>query len=212
MYYRYEYKPNDPEGNDKRARKASLLGCFGTLLAISIFGGILFYIIRYAQFLGKTKSFTEFLVSAGIIVFIGIVFFVIFMIGLEDDRKNLLKYYFIYFFGGLLDFTGIITIIHAIGILKKERYASTMLWVSILSVLFITLILILVYVFSIKKKRIKLFTNKKAIKNDTIDTNKNTTDYTSTNVNPDYIYCHKCGKKLPNDSKFCNSCGATLQP
>jgi hypothetical protein len=28
--------------------------------------------------------------------------------------------------------------------------------------------------------------------------------------NPDCIYCHHCGNKLPSDSLFCNACGTRL--
>lgn len=213
------YDPDEP-GDRDRAYLSAFLGLIVTMGSI---GGAFYYIFSLIDlFHGKWSA--DILYSFGLLSLISVVVFFVLFARLDKElRSEIAKKYFLFFFGGMLDLSGVIGTIIAIHSLCTARTGTLLLIGSLISILLITLAIILLYRKIEGYAPIKLFADKDVVSEinrasvqQPLVIQPKTTPNQSQCIIPNtsetnYFYCHKCGKKLPDDSSFCNSCGTRLQ-
>ena len=211
-YIRYD--PNDP-GDRARAYGNAFLGY---ILFAGGLGSIIYYIYSLVA-LFKGNYSENLWYSLGLLTLMAIYGFFVFFANIMDGTKlEAAKRYFLFYVGGTLDVSAIIGIIVAIGLLTHEGEGTGLLICSILVVLVVTLAVIVLYrkIEGYGPISIKWFGDKDVVSEISKETIR-PTDFSIPkpvvqNISEmSYIYCHKCGKKLPDDSGFCSSCGTKLK-
>lgn len=200
-YIEYKIHPNDPE-----ATEAERLGAYGRLfIGLIVFwgslGALIFFIISFVNVI--KDGFTEdFLVSVGVLLLMAVIDFFSFYAGLDKiSKRAAAKNYFLFFFGGTVSITAIISIIVAL------KNGGSVLLMSGIGGLFVTILVVCLVYFKIN--RIRLFTDK-ALLDEGIPISRSQAIEATVTIQEKSVYCHKCGKEMSNDSRFCSSCGTPL--
>ena len=214
-YIRYEYDPNDPNSEEEARAKAYGQFFCGFILLWGSLGCIIYFICSLVSLFNGSYS-EDLLYSIGLLVIISIIdFFILFGSWSRADKKEMAKKYFLLFFGGALDLSGIIAIIVSIYSLCHYGYGATLLICGLLGVTLNTIVIVSLY-----RKfegygpiKIRLFTEKEPTNSsfgiENINNERRNLETTTSTVSG-HIFCHKCGKCLPENSAFCSSCGMKL--
>lgn len=211
------YNPNEP-GDRERAYGEFFIGFIFLWGSV---GSVIYYICSLVS-LFKGNYSENMLYSSGLLIAMAIIdFFIVFSKADGDSKKEAAKSYFLFFFGGAIDLAGVIAIIVAINTLCHQGTGTVLLICSILAILIVTFAVIMIYrkIEGYGPPSIKLLTDKNlsvAIEQASIGKSAPVVKSISPSVpqtiqESNYIFCHKCGKKLPEDSEFCSSCGARLK-
>ena len=206
-YISYEYDPNDPE-DKKRAKEKAYAGCFtGFILLWGTVGAVILYIYSIVASFGGDHSGTLF--SIVILIIMSIVDYFILFGDTGKLYKQRKKKYFLIYYGGAFELATLIGIVVSVGNLCHEGQGLLLLIGSTIGFLICTVILLLInkIIDGNKISCIRLFSSKEMNCSPL-----NVVDNLQENVvNGSYIYCHKCGKRLQNDSMFCGYCGIKLR-
>lgn len=205
-YIRYD--PDKP-GDRERAYGQFFLGL---IVLCGTVGSVIYYLCSIIPFI-KGRWSENVLYSIGFYTLMGVLDFFFLNAGNSRKRKAAGKFFTI-FFGGMLDATAIIVLIISVLSLCHGGSGLFLLIFSIFSILIVTLIIwILRQKFDGRK--IRLFTESNPDNYLQKQTPLECAPSNWTQINPKQqlpvIYCHKCGKQLPNDSCFCSSCGTKLK-
>lgn len=205
LYIRYD--PNEPNG-----RRNAYIKLICTLIAI--WGPIIsaiFYLGKFIAYLQGSNSKGIFY-SIFWYLFFGVVDY-LFLRVLNTQKKKIAGKFFTIYIGGILDVTAIVAIIVSILSLYRKRTGIVPLVISIMTTLIIS-IAIWLLLQKLNGHTIKFFSNIKTSPSWEQHNYENKTNSFATQNSDEFgsvIYCHKCGKQLPKDSKFCNSCGTKLK-
>lgn len=206
MYIRYN--PNDPDDRDRAYGRFFLefIVLWGTV------GSAIYYLFAITSFIKGNWS-ENVLYSIGFYTLMGVVDFFALTAGISPKRKAAGKFFTI-FFGGMLDATAIIALIISILSLCHREAGLSLLTFSILSILVVTVVIWMLCQ-KFDGRKIKLFTESNS---DNSIQKQAPPEYAQSNwaqidlkQERSVIYCHKCGKQLPDDSSFCSSCGTKLK-
>ncbi len=214
-YIRYEYDPNDP--NSKAEARARAYGQYflGFIFLWGSVGSVIYFICSLVSLFEGNYS-ESILYSSGLLVLVAIVDFYILFYRLDKkDRKEVARKYFLFFFGGALDLSGLIAIVVSVSSLCHNGSGAILLICSVFAVLIVTFLVVIVYrrIEGYGAIRVKLFTERDLppITTSTFCANKKDGNATIPEIISECIFCHKCGKRLPADSEFCSACGTRLK-
>lgn len=206
MYIRYD--PNKP-GDRERAYGQFFLGL---IVVWGTVGSAIYYLCSIIPFIKGCWS-KNVLYSIGFYALMGVLDFFALNAGNKQKRKTAGKFFAI-FLGGMLDITAIIALIISILSLCHGGSGLSLLLLSILSILIITVAIWLLCQ-KFDSRKIKLFTEKNlddsVQKQAPLECAQSNWGQTNLKQEMSVIYCHKCGKQLPDDSGFCSSCGTKLK-
>lgn len=206
-----KYDPYEPGGRERAYGRVflSMFSFWGSLASI------IYYISAFASlFEGKYSDNVYY--SAGFLLLMAIIDF--FMFTSQTDtkkKKELAKSYFLFFFVGAIVLIGIIAVV-VVGRSQYNGNGTTLLIGSGIGVLIAVLVIVLLCreIGGYEPVRIKLFTDKNVssrLNSMTTPSKESAQTVSSVKNERNYIFCHKCGKKLLDDSKYCSSCGAKLK-
>lgn len=209
-YINYEYDPNNPESKYEARQKAYWEFILGNTLILGLIGCIIYYICSLVSCINGDYSANIFY-SFGLIFILSVGVFHVLTIGCDKySKKEFACKYFVFFFGGILEFSAIISII--VSICYYEQHGGDLFVFSVLAALIIAICIELMNKILVEKKSFKLFTQKELSQTILSEANKKDDDHTDTNTErKENIYCHKCGKCLPKENVFCSFCGTKLQ-
>ena len=208
-----QYDPYEPGGREKAYGRV-FLGMFSFWGSIA---SIIYYISAFAS-LFEGKYSDNVFYSVGFLLLMTVIDFFMFTSEMDTaKKKKVAKVYFLFFFIGAIVLLGIIAIAVA-GRSQHNANGTT----SLIGLGIGVLIAVFVIIWLCRELggdepiRIKLFTDKNvSSKLNSITTpSKESTELQNVRSAKDernYIFCHKCGKKLLGDSKYCSSCGAKLK-
>lgn len=208
-YISYNYDPNDPKSEPKARNKAFLIHIFLIAFPFATIAGLVFYIQSLIKLFSGVFSI-DLLYSIGLIMLFAIIFFFIITDSDKDARLFFAKFYFLYLVGGILGVGSIVAIIVSICSLKSNRTGPLLLILSCVFLIAVTLCVTLLHrriIRGVKPKDRPVF---ESIPNDTTNNISIERDIAN-NDSLDYIFCHKCGKRMIEDSHFCSSCGTKLK-
>lgn len=220
-YIQYRYDPNDPNSKEEARSKAYSQFYQGFILLWGSIGSLIYLIFNLAP--AFSGDITEDLYySAGIAVVMTIVDFFI-LSQYSDSKKQFAKNYFPIVYVGLIELSGLIAIIVSTLSVCHRKGGELLLVCSSVVVFIFTILLVVLYrrAAGYGPIKIKLLSDK----NDICETSRTDfKEYKAADIEPhilphknenntstEFIYCHKCGKKLPADSMFCSSCGTRLR-
>lgn len=196
-----QYDPNKPGDRERAYNEMFLLmiACWGSLAAL------IYYLYSICLLFSGTWS-VGVLYSAALLVGMALFDFFVFTSAWDKkSKKHLAKKYFLFFFGGLIDGTGLVAAIIAVLAMCHTGDGLGLLLLSVLAIIAVTIGIFLVNRKIEGKGPIILFS-----KEDVLCCSQPVGRSDGTASAPDAIYCHRCGKKLPDDSEFCSSCGTKL--
>ena len=214
MRIHLRYNPNIP-GDRERAWGSWLLNTIAFWAAIGI---IVYYFYSLVKLLLGQWT-VHYFISSGIILAVAVIaFFCITMEYDADEKKLFAKIYFIIFFGSTIDLSGITAIIVSIWRVCHRGTGTILLICSILGVITCSVLCVFllcrVFGYRFEKKTKRQKENLPSTHEQKIITISQTTcndkDIPAIS-NSGFIYCRKCGKKLPSDSCFCSSCGTKVE-
>lgn len=221
-----QYDPHEP-GDRERAYGEFFVNF---IVLWSSVGSVIYYICSLVS-LFKGEYSENILYSSGLLVLMAIIdFFAVFSNENKEQKGILEKKYFLFFVGGTLDVSAIIGAIVAICSLSRAGDGAALLVCALLCVFVVTIIIILIYRKIEGYEPIKLFADEKTLaeinqsttisqsdsntfapRSVAIHPTKVDTSTCRNDIEEEYFFCHKCGKKLPADSGFCSSCGTKLK-
>ena len=206
------YNPHEPGSRGRALWEfyVKLFAFWGTV------GSIIYYICSLVS-LFKGNYSKNLLYSIGLIVLMSIVFFLCFFSEIFCETTVIsAKNYFLFFVGGILDLSAIVGIIVSIASLCHNGEGIPLLIYSVFGVLGVTIVVVILYRKFEGYEQVKLFADKKILleikkENASQSIFVNTQAFIQNNCKTSCFYCHRCGEKLPYDSKFCSSCGTKLK-
>lgn len=213
MPYVY-YDPNKP-GDRERAYGGyflAFISLWGSL------GSAILYLYEFAALFEGDYSEENVLYAVGWLIAMAVIDFFVLFSGIRGKAKrNMAKSYFLLFFGGMIDSTGIIAIVVSVRSLCSEGTGIALLIYAILGVLIVSLVVALLYrrIKGRDSTHIRLFTDKRLsyqINDLPLPESNKQDNFANSSVKEcGFVYCHKCGKRLLDDSVFCSSCGSRLR-
>lgn len=211
------YNPNEP-GDKEKAYGEFFLSLFFVLGSVGI---VIYYVFSLVS-LFKGDYSEHMFYSVGLLIVMAIIdYFFIFSKFNGKNKKEAAKCFFLIFFGGAIDLAGVIAIIVTIYNLCHHGTGTVLLISSVLVVLIVTFVVIMIYriIKGYGLPSINLVTDKNisaAIEQSSIEKNKSAVRSVGQSASQSIqesncVFCHKCGKKLLDDSVFCSSCGSKLK-
>lgn len=218
-YIRYD--PNKPGDREE----ACIMYAISVIAICGSFGGSICYIYWLIHLLKGNYS-ENFLYSLIMVAIIAIIDFIAFFPKKNrKQRAKTAKKFFLLFISGILVLSGTIGVIVAITSLCNDGTGLILFLCCLLEILTIVLISILLYRKNEGIGPIKLYINKEKLfeinnLTDSVSVSQATISSQANNIagtveqsifEQGFLFCHKCGKKLPSDSAFCSSCGTAIK-
>lgn len=210
-YIKYNIHPDDPEATEAERSKAYGRFFLGFIVLWGSVGSIIYFICSVVSLFNNGFSMDIFY-SVGLVLVMSVIdFFSFFSSADRPLKKEIAKKFYLFFIGGLLGITGMIGMIVSITLLCHDGNGIWPLICSVIGTITVACLVMLVYnkLNGIVRKKIHLFTVKSSMPLEA--ENSNIALEKTIGSSSDYIYCHKCGKKMLSDSEYCNSCGAKFK-
>lgn len=208
------YNPNDPKDRESAFRDYFL----GLIFLWGSIGGIVYYICSFVS-LFKGNYSANVLYSSGLLVIVAIIdFLILFSKDDRDSKVESAKSFFLFFIGGAIDLAGFIAVIVAISSLCHKGTGTLLLICSVVGILIVTLLVVVIYrkIEGCSPFATRFLTDRDLsfqIRKTALQDKNSIVERCSCEhiLDSRYIYCHRCGNRLPEDSEFCSSCGAKLK-
>lgn len=194
FHIRYNFDPNNPKKTAENRWKAEFFTFGGAFLFMFILGWLCYYITTIIKSFNNIHS--EFLINSTCFLIVTFLFCLIYLRKFTNEKS-------IFLLSSLYSLCVIpfTTTILGIALIINSNFIGIIL--LLFSIICTLILLLLIYKQHLKKqnRNTHLFTTKNAPNH----IHKNTSATTS-----NICFCHKCGKKLLQNSAFCSYCGTTI--
>ena len=172
------------------------------------------YVVSIIRVFSGYFTFLEFLAIFGIVtVFAVLHFFYWNSDKFNDDKRKAVIPWVIFYFGGIFELSSIVVIIISIVYLIKDGSCIIPLICGVIVAIIVPIAVKACYSSYKRRDPYRHYRRlKKALLENTLveDEDAKEENVCNEQMNSQFVFCRKCGEKIPIDSEYCTSCGTRV--
>ena len=209
----YSYDPKDPHGEEKAKEKAIGNYFLGIFLIFAAFGATIGYINSLIGYYNGIRTIYNVLLIFAIVFALAVLFFIVWHKGQNKaEKREAMIPWALFFLCGISELTAVVLIVLSVISLIRDNTGQKVLICA--GIVIIVFPIIAKVFYSAYKKHLDRKKEEEIllVEDDFLEDFSALLEQEHNRIlneekHPKYIFCRKCGKKIPTDSRYCTFCG-----